>query len=110
MSHRKSVEESLVLEGPPAAWLERSRQVMEAQGYRKVTLSQSRGQLSGDLRWRVGTIFFGSLTVLVEPEGAAGTRMTLQAAANVDNIFAALGNPGQRIIERFEAGLRPGAS
>jgi len=102
---RKSVEESLVVDGSCDEWLAKSRQALETQGFKKVTV-ESQGQLSADLKQKLGTVWWGSLTVTLTPEGPSRTRMSLKGTANVDNIFAVFQSPGQKVIDRFKAGLR----
>lgn len=105
MGHRRSVEESLIVDGSREEWFAKCRQTMETQGYKKVTASESLGQLTGDPKQRIGTVWWGSLTVTLTPEGSSRTRLTLTGTANVDNIFAMFGSPGQKVIDRFKAEL-----
>ena len=68
-----------------------------ARRTRSRRVSEALGQLSGD--YKKATVW-GSLQVTLLPEGEAQTRLDLEATANVDNVFAAFGSPGKKIIER----------
>lgn len=104
MGVRKSVEQSALLDGPFDHWLARSRQALETQGFHRV--KEAPGQLSADLKQKLGTVWWGSLTITLRPEGDEQTWMTLVGSANVNNIFAVFGSPGKSVIDRFKAGLR----
>jgi hypothetical protein len=69
-----------------------------------VAVSESLGQITGDFKQKIGTVW-GSLTVTLIPDEYARTRMTLAGTANVDNVFALFNSPGQKLIDRFKAGL-----
>jgi hypothetical protein len=47
----------------------------------------------------------GDLEVTLLPEGADNTRINAKATANVDNVFAALGSPGRKILNQFKQGI-----
>ena len=105
MGVRKSVEETLVVDGTPDEWLEKARRAMEATGFHKITVDPH-GILRGDLKQRLSTVWWGSLAVRAAPEGEAMTRLTLQGTANANNISAVFQIPGQKVIDTFKAGLR----
>ncbi len=106
MGVRKTVVETLVVEGTPEQWLERSRRAMEATGFHKVIVD-AHGILRGELRQRpFASVWWGTLAVGAAAEGEAGTRLTMKGTANVNNIFAAFQSPGQKVIDTFKAGLR----
>jgi hypothetical protein len=102
MAARKSVEDALVVAGPRERWLVGCKDALEAQGFTKVEVSTTLFQLKAN--YKKATIW-GDLEVTLVPEGADATKINAKATANVDNIFAAFGSPGRKIIDRFKQGL-----
>jgi hypothetical protein len=102
MPVRKSVEETLVVDGPRAEWVEKSRAALEAQGFGKVEANATLGQVTATYR---KLTVAGELVVTLTPEGDEATRIVARATAGVDNVFALFSSPGQRIINQFKAGL-----
>lgn len=48
---------------------------------------------------------WGDLEVTLLPEGAGTTGINARATANIDNVFAAFGSPGRKILDRFKQGI-----
>ena len=99
---RKSIEEVVVVVGSREEWLERCRQALERQGFTKVEVAQTLGQIHANYK-KMTT--WGTLDITLLPEGDAQTRMNLKATANVDNVYAVFRSPGKKILETFKTGL-----
>ena len=103
MAVRKSIEESLVVDGPRADWLQKCRTALETQGFTRVEANETLGQITANYK---KATTWGDLLLTLTPEGSSdATRITAKATANVDNLFAAFRSPGQKIIDQFKAGL-----
>jgi len=102
MAVRKSVEDALVVAGRRERWLTACAHALEAQGFTKIEVSTALFQIKAN--YKKATIW-GDLEVTLLPESADATRINAKATANVDNVFAAFGSPGRKIIERFKQGL-----
>src|SRR5438270_475220 len=104
MAIRKTVEETLVVDGKREDWLGKCAGAMRDQDFTRISESQSLYEVTADYKkWRPGA-GWGTLAVTLHPEGER-TRMVLRATANVDNIWALFRSPGRQIIDRFKAGL-----
>jgi hypothetical protein len=100
---RKSVEETLVVEGPRDEWLSRCRSALESRGFMKIEVVETLFQLHGNYK-KFAT--WGDLRVELLPSGDEATTLQMTATANVDNVFALFKSPGRRILEEFKTGLR----
>jgi hypothetical protein len=102
MAVRKSVEDALPVAGPRERWLTACEHALQAQGFTKIEVLTPLFQINAN--YKKATVW-GDLEVTLLPEGADGTRINAKATANVDNLFAAFGSPGRKIIERFKQGV-----
>jgi hypothetical protein len=98
---RKSLDETVVINGDRRQLLERCRAAMDAGGFSKVTVNDALFQISG--RYRKATTV-GALTVTLRP-APGGTELAMRATGNVDNVFALFRGPSQRILQAFKSHL-----
>ncbi len=103
MAVRKSVEDAFVVAGPRDEWLSRCREALEAQGFTKIDVSETLFQIRAN--YKKATVW-GDLEITLLPDGDASTKINARATANVDNVFAAFGSPGRKILDRFKVGVR----
>lgn len=103
MAVRKSVEDTFVVAGPREEWLLRCRSALEAEGFTKIDVSKTLFQIGAN--YKKATVW-GDLEITLLPEGDSSTKINARATANVDNVFAAFGSPGRKILDRFKAGIR----
>jgi hypothetical protein len=102
MAVRKTTEESFVVDGPRADWMDRCGAALERANFTNVRANTTLYEISADYK---RLTVWGTLTVALLPEGDTATRLNAAATANVDNIFALFGSPGKKIIAAFKAGL-----
>lgn len=105
MGIRKTIEEQMVVPGDRDEWLSLCERSLKSQKFKKVDVNSTLGQVRGDFKPHIGTIF-GDVIITVTPEGP-NTRLTVRATANVDNVYALMSSPGAKLIEKFKAGLGP---
>ena len=103
MAIRKAVEDTFVVDGARQEWLTRCQNALETQGFVNIEANPTFGEIKAT--YHKATVW-GDLQLTLLPEGTDTTRIQAKAVANVDNVFALRGSPGQKIIERFKAGLR----
>jgi Short C-terminal domain len=104
MAIRKSVEESFVSAGTVEDWLARSEAALSRAGFKKIKIDAALGQVRGDYKQWVGTLW-GDLLVSLSPAVGRNVQVHLHATANVDNIYALGRSPGQKLIDKFKAEL-----
>lgn len=102
MAIRKSIEETLVVDGARAHWLDRSFTALEHSGFSKIEVVNELHQLHA--MYRKLTIW-GSLDITLIPEGEISTRIHLRAVGNVDNIYALFRSPSMQILKAFKSEL-----
>jgi hypothetical protein len=105
MGIRKTVEEQMVVPGSRDEWLCLCERSLKSQKFKKVSVNSTLGQVRGDFKQYIGTIW-GDIIITLTPEGP-NTRLTVRATANVDNASALFSSPGAKMIEKFKAGLGP---
>jgi hypothetical protein len=106
MAIRKSIEETLVVDGGRDAWLKSCRTALEREGFSKIQVAESLGQLHAAFRTKT---IWGTLDITLTPEAGSheSTRLQLVATGNVDNIFALFRSPSKKILEEFKNGITP---
>ena len=102
MGIRKSVEETVVLNGTGAYWGPRCVTAMQAAGFTVSVVNEAAGRVEG--KFRTATVW-GELVVTLLPAGAEATQVTAKASANADNIYAVFRSPGRKILEDFKSAL-----
>jgi len=95
--------EELVLEGTREQWLDLCTQALINSGFKKVEANNSLGQVSGNFKPIIGTLY-GEIKVSLLPEGNY-TKIRIEALANVDNEYALAKSPGARLIAKFKEAL-----
>jgi hypothetical protein len=101
MAVRKSAEETVVVDGDRAQWLDRCQKAMESGGFKKVTVDPTLFQLTGTYR---KASLAGRLDVTLTPV-SGGTELAMRSTGNVDNVFALFKSPNQRILAAFKSNL-----
>ena len=104
MAIRKTVEESFAATGTVEAWLARSEEALSRAGFKKIQIDRALGQVRGDFKQWVGTLW-GDLLVTLSPAVGSNVQVHLRATANIDNIYSLGRSPGQKLIEKFKAEL-----
>ncbi len=104
MPVRKSVEETVVVDGERDDWLEKCFALLNEQGFKGVTCSETLYQVGGDWKPVIGTLY-GDIEITLTPQGNDATRMRIVGTGAVDNIYALFGSPGKRLIAKFKAGI-----
>jgi hypothetical protein len=102
MAIRKSLEESVVFDGPSVYWGPRCVAAMQAAGFTVTMVDDAAGRVEGTFK---SATVWGGLVVTLMPVGPTTTQITAKATANVDNIYAAFRSPGRKIIEEFKVAL-----
>jgi hypothetical protein len=102
MAVRKSVEDTVVVFGLRDRWLLACEDALESQGFTKIDVSGTLFQIRAN--YKKATVW-GDLEITLVPEGTGATKINAKATANVDNVFAAFGSPGRKIIDRFKQGI-----
>jgi hypothetical protein len=102
MAVRKTIEEVVVVDGDRATWLARSESALHRQGFTRVSANGALYQVEANYKKEK---VWGTLQVTLLPSGDSSTAITMQATANVDNIYALFASPGRKIITRFKEGL-----
>lgn len=102
MAIRKSIKETLVVDGAREDWFEHSRLALERSGFSKIEVVQPLSQLQAAYR---KLTLWGTLQVTLLPEGDDGTRIELDATGNVDNLYAIFRSPSRKILDTFKAEL-----
>ena len=102
MAIRKSLEESVVFDGPSPYWGPRCVAAMQAAGFTLTKVDDAAGRVEGTFK---SATIWGGLVVTLMPVGPTTTQITAKATANVDNLYAAFRSPGRKIIEEFKAAL-----
>lgn len=102
MGISKSVEETVVLNGPGMYWGPRCVTAMEVSGFRVTAVNEAAGRVEGSFK---KATTWGKLVVTVVPAGPSATQITAKATANVDNVYAMFRSPGRKILEEFKAAL-----
>lgn len=101
MAIRKSVSETLIVDGPREDWLDKCQAALEAQGFSGIESSETLWQVHANFK-KMTT--WGSLDITLLPEGRS-TRLDVVATANVDNLYALFRSPTRKILNTFKSGL-----
>jgi hypothetical protein len=106
MAIRKSIEETLAVDGTPTIWLSICKNALERKGFSRIEVDEVLGQLQASYRTKT---IWGTLHISVLPgEGREDqTRLHLIATGNVDNIYALFRSPSRNILDEFKAGIVP---
>ena len=100
---RKSYVEELVVEGTREQWLHLCPQALTNAGFKKVASNNLLGQVSGNFKPIIGTLF-GEIIITLLPEENK-VKLHIEAVANVDNVYALAKSPGARLITKFKEAL-----
>lgn len=103
MGIRKNHVEELVVSGSREHWLNLCQRALSNAGFKKVVSNQLLGQVTGNFKPLIGTLY-GELTITLYPEGD-NVRIRIEALANVDNVYALAKSPGGRLISKFKDAL-----
>jgi len=101
MAVRKSVEETLVVDGPRDKWLSRCQSALQKAGFSAVKANSALNQVEGEYH---KFLVWGEILVTLMPDGQ-NTKIVAKATANVDNIWTLFCSPTNKIIGAFKDGL-----
>jgi hypothetical protein len=101
MAVRKSVSETVVVDGDREQLLERCKRAMARGGFKNVTANPTLFQVGGTYRKATTS---GRLDVTLRP-ASTGTEIAMRATGNVDNVFALFTSPNQKILRAFKDNL-----
>lgn len=101
MAIRKSVEETIVVDGPRDQWLARCKGALETGGFGGVKANATLNQVEGTYH---KFVVWGEILITLLPNGAS-TKIIAKATANVDNIWALFSSPTKKILGAFKSNL-----
>lgn len=101
MAIRKSVEDTVVVDGARDQWIARCTKALESGGFRDVKVNPTLNQIEGAYR---SFFAWGDIAVTLLPEGDR-TRIVAKATANVDNVWALFMSPTKKILTAFKDNL-----
>lgn len=101
MAVRKSVEETIVVDGPRDKWLARCKDSLQKAGFGAVKANPALNQVEGTFR---KFSVWGEILITLTPEGQ-NTKIVAKSTANVDNIFALFSSPTKKILAAFKDNL-----
>ena len=98
MAIRKSKEETFSVKGNTEEWLTKAEQALYKGGFANVKTNKLLNQITADYKkWTV----WGEIIVTLLPD-RENVKINAKSTANVDNIFALLSSPNQKILNQFK--------
>ncbi|SCX08408.1 hypothetical protein [Candidatus Aquiluna sp. UB-MaderosW2red] len=99
MAIKKKYEDLITVGGPASSNLENSILTLNKAGFKKVSQRAPLMRVTGDWKPMIGTLH-GDITLdFAELEG--NTKITITVVAAVDNAYALISSPGERIKNKF---------
>jgi hypothetical protein len=102
MAIRKSVKEEIFLNKKINEAVKICENALSAGNFTNIKKNQVTNQLTANYK---KITVWGEITISLLPH-EGGTKVVVDAMANVDNVFALLKSPGQKILEKFKEGLK----
>ena len=99
MGVKKSVEEVLILDGSIEELMNVCTKSLERADFSRIEVNKDLHQITA--AHRKFTVW-GTISIILSPENANTTKLSITATANVDNAFALFKNPGKEIIGAFK--------
>jgi hypothetical protein len=101
MAIRKSQEENFSVQGTSIEWVEKVERALKKGRFTNIKVNNTINQITGD--YKKFTVW-GEIIVTVLHEGE-GIKINVKSTANVDNIFALISSPNQKILNQFKNNL-----
>ena len=98
MAIRKSLEETISVNGEREMWIEKCKNSLTKAGFKNITANSATFQISGD--YKKFTVY-GEILLTLLPENNS-TKIIMKATANMDNIYALFNSPTKAILSKFK--------
>lgn len=102
MAIRKSKEENYSVNGTLDEWMRKCEQALNNGGFTKITSNKLINQLTAN--YKKFTVWGEIIITLVEENSKV--KIQVSSTANVDNLFALINSPNQKIIDQFKNNLK----
>lgn len=99
MAIKKKYEDQITVGGTQTDNLELGIKSLEVAGFKKVRRESPLFRIAGDWKPLIGTLY-GEITVDFQQQGS-NTLVSITIVANVDNAYALVSSPGERIKAKF---------
>jgi hypothetical protein len=99
MAVKKKYEDSIVVGGTPEENLLKASQSLKSAGFKKVRHEKPMLRVKGDWKPLIGTLH-GDITLDFNAQGK-NTQINITIVAAVDNAYALVNSPGERLKKKF---------
>lgn len=98
MAIRKSMEQTVVVQGNRDLWLTKVETALIQAKFTKVQSNKTTYQITGNYK---KLTVWGEIAIALLPDGPSVTKLAIKSTANVDNIYALISSPNKKIIASF---------